>query len=103
MATTKKEFHWDKEKLISTIEISEYEKRETRICELKGKEYVVFTTLKNIKGEWRPTGGYSLPKAHWPEIAEAIGDHSFKPEAAAKTKVTTKKKTTSKKGSKKDE
>ena len=68
----KKEFKWDKEELVSTEIISEHEKREARICEFKGKEFVVFTTLKYIKNAWLPCSGYSIPKEIWSSIVEAV-------------------------------
>jgi hypothetical protein len=68
----KKEFSWDSEKLIKTIEVSAYEKREIRICSLRSKQYVSFTTLKKIKEIWEPIAGYSIPKAMWNDVVDSI-------------------------------
>lgn len=74
---SKKEFAWDKETLVKVIEVSEYERREIRVTELKGKEYVAFTTFKKIKDEWKPTGGYTIPKAIFGDIYDAVNDYDL--------------------------
>lgn len=73
----KKEFAWDKEVVVKTVTVSDYEKREVRVCELKGKQYVAFTTIKKIKEEWRPVGGYTVPMAIWLESVQAVHDFKF--------------------------
>lgn len=98
----KNDFEWDSEVLVHTEVISDYEKREAKVCKLKDKEYIAFTTLKFIKEAWKPVAGYSIPKNHWTNIVEAVCDQGLK-EAFGNTegpKVTVKpeaKKTASKK------
>jgi ribosomal protein L12E/L44/L45/RPP1/RPP2 len=77
MAKEKQEFKWDSESLLKTIEVSEYERREIRICELKGKQYVSFTTVKKIKEVWKPVGGYTVPKSMWCDVVAAVSDHDI--------------------------
>jgi hypothetical protein len=74
---SKKEFAWTTEVVIKTLEISEYELRVIRICTLNKKEYISFTTMKKIKGEFKPTGGYTLPKALWSQVSDAIDDYNM--------------------------
>lgn len=99
--TTKKEFAWDKEVLLDTIYIGEKEKRQIRICELKEKQFVSFTTLKFIKDAWMVTGGYTVPKQYWCDVVDTVQEYNMASAFEGCSNVIIAKKTTVKK-SKKD-
>lgn len=92
MVKDKKEFAWDSEKLISTIEVSDYEKREVRIAFLKGKSYVVVTTVKKIKDDWKPIKGATFPMNVWNQITDAVSGEVFSAEFGSEVPVVTVKK-----------
>lgn len=70
--------------MVFTADLNEYERREVRVCELKGKQYVVFTTVKKIKGEWKPIGGYSVPKQLFGAIYDGVNELDLKNAFGAK-------------------
>lgn len=73
-ATAKKEFSWDKEVLVKEIPVNDYEKRAVIMTELNGKEFIVISTIKKIKGDWKPVKNATIPRAIWGDIADAVTD-----------------------------
>lgn len=55
-AASIKEINWDSNKLISTETISDGVIREKRMCERKGKNWLLVLTLKNNQGTWGVCG-----------------------------------------------
>jgi hypothetical protein len=94
MATTKKEFAWDKETFVKEIVVNEYEKRMVMVAELKGKQYVCVATHKKIKDDWKPVKNATFPMDVWKQVVEAMGDFELQAAFGSTTEIKAPKKET---------
>jgi DNA-directed RNA polymerase alpha subunit len=86
----KKEFAWDSEKLLGTIEISESYKKEVKLCTMKEKSFVVITDIKFYKGAWNPVKNFTCPRDRWEEVVKLAAGATVKQESKpAETGLTT--------------
>lgn len=74
MTKKKTEFTWDKEVSVKVIEVNGFEKREVKVAEKNGKQFVCVATMKKIKDAWKPVKNATFPMDTWKEIVEAMGD-----------------------------
>lgn len=70
----KKDFEWDSQREIGTVEINANHRKVVYFCTLKDTVYVSVTTVKVYKDQWQPTGGFAIPIDKWNELKDIVND-----------------------------
>lgn len=76
----KKEFKWDNETVIGTVEVSEKEKREICSCELNGKLFISIKKIVFAKGEWKIVANFTCPENAFQQIGFMVNNYFNTPE-----------------------
>ena len=86
---SKKEFSWDSEVLVKTIERSDKERHEVKICELNGKTYVSVTKVILFqKDGWKPVKNQVFEMGLFDEVVAAVSEWKEKQPKVLKGKKT---------------
>jgi hypothetical protein len=69
--------YWDKETEVGEVPKNKIEKQKLSTTELKGKNYISITTIKQVGDEWKPIGGTSIVitdelRSLWPQLTAAV-------------------------------